>query len=202
MTPPSLVDELTVALRGLGVKETASLEAIQIRRNGEVGPSPAFVVAPCLRFAHHFDLNVDLLVYDPALGTVGLVQRLRKINSKVEREVQELIDQATYVRHLLLKDPSLKGRLPLTVDLVLLSHNDPKHLGRIGQALGRIARETSFLEAIGVSLLFPQKQGEAFPRPILQRAFPWLLCTTRAWYASRLRPNPSYTEQQLGTCSA
>jgi energy-coupling factor transporter ATP-binding protein EcfA2 len=171
-----LLERLAVSLEGLGLRRALSLKDIQ---------AASFLVGPRLRFAHHFDLTPDLLIYDPRLGTLGLIHRLEKKDAELVYEAQQRIDQTTYIRHLLVNDPDLEKRLPLTVELILLSRNEPEPLRQIGQALGQVARETQFLEAIGVNLLTPSATGETFPHEALRRAFPWLLQATSAWYLSR-----------------
>jgi energy-coupling factor transporter ATP-binding protein EcfA2 len=177
------VEKLAAALTDLGLARAGSLKEVETSRRKGARPSPAFLVSPRLRLAQHYDLDVDLLVYDPGLGTVALVHRLVESAAGIAAEVQGRIDQATYVRHLLLVDRRLDGRLPLTVELVFLARDEPDHLDQIGRALGRVARETAFLEAVGVNLLLlPRDGGEPFSKADLRRAFPWLLQATRAWY--------------------
>lgn len=184
-----ILEELARALEGLGLQHASSLD--------EARTGPVFLVERHLRFARHFDLKMDLLIHDPTLGTLGLVQRLVKKESKLAEEVQHRIDQATYVRHLLLTAADLGGRLPLTVELVLLATNEPASLRQIGQALDRVTRETRFLEAIGVNLLLPAATGKKFPENTLRRTFPWLLQATAAWYASRASATSDGPAQRL-----
>jgi energy-coupling factor transporter ATP-binding protein EcfA2 len=152
--------------------------------------SQIFLVKPHLRLAQHFDLEVDLLIYDEVLGTLGLVHQLREKGATLAAEVQGLIDRATYVRHLMLNDLKRGARLPLTVELAFLAQYD--HLHEIGNTLSRVARETpSFLEAVGVSLLTYRTEGEPFALADMRRAFPWLLQATRVWYKDRPRAEPT-----------
>lgn len=185
--PPSnaLVEELAAALVGLGLTRVGSLAEMQAHSRTAGAAVPVFLVDPRLRIAHHFDLDADMLVYDPVLGTAGLVFRVGDDPGQLAGEIQAAIDRATYLRHLLLTDPVLGSRLPLTVELVLLGRDDPEQLRKIGRELGHAVRETAFLEAVGVNFLLPREGAERFPRADLRRAFPWLLLATRAWYGSR-----------------
>ncbi|HEY2292361.1 MAG TPA: ATP-binding protein [Thermoanaerobaculia bacterium] len=148
------------------------------------GSGPVFLTSPSLRLARHFDPEVDLLVYDPVLGTLGLIHLLPEKGKKLEAKVKRWIDQATYVRHLLLTAPD-PSSLPLTVELVLVVSDEPKSIRQIEEALGEVARKTDFLEAIGVNLLSAPTNGETLSPEALRRAFPWLLRATRAWYESQ-----------------
>lgn len=186
------MEELATALAGLGLTRLDSWAEIQSTKEVGGKSGQAFLVSAHLRFAQHFDLAVDLLVYDRVLGTLGLVYQLRKKGVKLVDEVLARIDQATYVRHLMVTHPALENHLPLTVELVLLAQDEPSHLHRIGNALRRVARDTpSFLEAVGVSLLLPRNGDERFPLSDLRRAFPWLLQATRAWYDTRSQAMPA-----------
>jgi energy-coupling factor transporter ATP-binding protein EcfA2 len=191
-SPAASVEELATALAGLGLTRLHSWDEIQEPQEAGGKPHPIFLVSAQVRFAQHFDLEVDLLVYDRVLGTLGLVYQLRNRSLKLAGEVLGRIDQATYVRHLLATHNELKDRLPLTVELVLLAQNARSHLRRIGNALRRVARDTpSFLEAVGVNLLIPQKGEVRFPLSDLRRAFPWLLQATRTWYGARSMGKPA-----------
>ena len=171
---------LAEQLPALGVTRAASL--------AEITAAPGFLVSPQLRLARHFDLVVGLLVYDPELGTLGLVHLLRAAPTQLLEEVQQRIDQATYVRHLLLAGPAATGcPLPLSVELVLVC-DGREHLAEIGAAVREVARETTFLEAVGLNLLICPEGGGPFAPEQLRRAFCWLLASSRSWYDATPQP--------------
>ncbi|HEV7516010.1 MAG TPA: AAA family ATPase, partial [Thermoanaerobaculia bacterium] len=142
------------------------------------GNQPIYLRAPVLRLADHFDLKVDLLIYDPSLGTLALVHAVEA--QDVQATVEKHVDQATYVRHLLLSESSDKGALPLTVELVLVTR--PDTLTDIGAILREVARRTSFLFGIGINVLVAREGTEPYTEHDLRRAFPWLLQATQKWY--------------------
>jgi hypothetical protein len=145
-----------------------------------------FVLNPMLRVAHHFDPRIDILIRDDFFGTLGVVQILGSSQS-VAADLRRLVDEAAYLRHLLLTNSLLPGDAsdhsddevgcPFTVELVIVSLGDEASLQHVGQALREISQESNFLEAIGVNVLHPP-----FSEKSLRRAFPWLLQKTRGWY--------------------
>lgn len=182
------LDSLTAALAGLGLAEVHALDGGEPAAAGQV-----FLVKPRLQLAQHFTLEVDLLIYDRLLGTVGLVYELRAEGTQIDEEVRKGIDHAAYVRHLVLNDPQLGDRLPLTVELTFVARHD--HLAPFGKAMSRVAHENrSFLDALGVSLLVAP-----FAPADLRRAFPWLLQATRAWYEAQKPTEPGEPRKPLRT---
>lgn len=183
---PDPLERLATALSRLGLVQLQALEEIDLATAGQF-----FLVRPRLRLAQHFDLEVDLLIYDRLLGTVGLVYELREQDAEIENEIRKLIDHAAYVRHLILNDPQLGDLLPLTVELTFIAR--PDHLDQFGKAMSRVARDnSSFLGALAVSRLVVRKGGDSFTPEDLRRTFPWLLRATRAWYEAQ---KPAGTEE-------
>ncbi len=142
-----------------------------------------------IRAAHHHDLSPDLLIVDPEPGTLALIHILAESEDPegIGSQVRKLVDDATYLRHLLVTDPARGDRLPWTVELVLVA-TASKMERRIAATLGDIAGGTSLLHAIGVNLLFRERPFGSLPERQLagriRRAFPWLLRATHAWYKS------------------
>lgn len=178
---------LATALAGLGLKQFRTIEEI------DPAAGQIFLVNPRMRLAQHFDLEVDLLIHDRDLGTVGLVYELPEDKGKLVDEVEKRIDQATYVRYLMLNNPEIGDRLPITVEVVFVA--SPDQLDSFGKAMSNVARDTrSFLDAVGVNLLTVRSDGEPLARADLRRAFPWLLQATRSWYT---RPEPEESRKAL-----
>ncbi len=183
----SRLSSLATALASLGLKPLHAIEEVD-QAAGQI-----FLVNPRMRLAQHFDLQADLLIHDRDLGTVGLVYELPEDKGKLVDEVEKRIDQATYVRYLMLNHSEIGDRLPITVEVVFVASRD--QLDSFGKAMSNVARDTrSFLDAVGVNLLTVRSDGEPFLKADLRRAFPWLLQATRSWYA---RPEPDKSGQAL-----
>ncbi|MBP2315329.1 ATP-binding protein [Azospirillum soli] len=161
---------------------------------------PASLRETTLVGAGHFDVAPHLLVLDPRLGTVGLVHVVgREARSKPDT-VRRLVEQAAYLRHLMLtewrpegKEPQARTRperpLPLTVELVLvIPPDDDPWRAALGGILGDIARRVALLHGIGVNLLEFGEAASADDGRRLRRAFCWLLTATRAWFEGAGRP--------------
>jgi len=161
----------------------SSLESCGVSRAKTLGEllavegKAAFLEQPALRLADHFELDPDVLLIDPRVATLGLVHVLP--DGGLGKAVQESIDRATYVRHLLLTAPDRKDHLPYAVELILVAADSDKNRQAVAKALRTVARRTSYLHAIGVSELY--HPGKAFDEDSLRRAFPWLLRATRTW---------------------
>lgn len=164
--------DLVSSLTACGVARTDSLRELLAVRDKAV-----FLERPALLLADHFELDPDLLLLDPRVATLGLVHVLP--DGAPGKAVQESVDRATYVRHLLLTAPDRKNHLPLAVELVLVAAGTEEKRQAVAAALRSVARKTSYLHAIGVSELY--HTGKGFDDDSLRRAFPWLLRATRTW---------------------
>ncbi len=148
---------------------------------------PLVLRSPKLRFADHFEPNIDLLIVDHQLGTIGLVQWLEFDDRPVGDRVREHVDRATYLRHLLAAEQG-RDRQTFTVELVLVHPSaEPGEpgfamLAAIGELLRDLALDTDCLHAIGINLL-PWQAGRAVADADLRRAFSWLLHDSRRWFA-------------------
>lgn len=149
---------------------------------------------PNVRLARHFDLEADMLIADQALGSLGIVRVLdtpKSSEQSFKEKVQNAIDQATYVRHLLLTDPNLRTdtpsnttNTPYTIDLLLITSESNVEI--IGEVLRTLVRETDLLHAIGINILpHPFKQNSETVR----RALSWLLYESHKWYQSASPPS-------------
>ena len=165
-----------------------------------------FVQNATLVVGRHFDLDVGILICDPALRTIGLVQVVEhseatptkpassstgdgaggelQTDATPDSRVTELVDQAAYVRHLMLNEPAAFDGLAPAVELVLVVPPEPPEcLARVQGTLRHLIRRTAHLHAIGVSILSPAAEvAPRFTPEQLRRAFSWLLTATRAWY--------------------
>lgn len=160
---------------------------------GDQRASQLYLRAPELRIAGHFEPEVELLIYDRELGTLGMVQLLDAADpASIRAQVSRYVDRATYLRHLLLTAREEQGggdQQVLTVELVLLHHADEPDdnqgvdlLDEAGESLRDLALETNCLHAIGINVLAGGPAG--FAPADLRRAFAWLLHDTRRWFAS------------------
>ena len=145
---------------------------------------PGFLLRPpVLTAAAHYDLQPAILVYDPVLGTVGLVEELSA--EALEADLTRKIDRAANLRQLLLlkAEEASPSVLNLSVELVLVlpyaSRVESKDV--IGDILQQIARETTYLRVIGVNVL-PCPANNVFEKNTLRRAFAWLLRDTSEWF--------------------
>ncbi len=137
--------------------------------------------APGLRIAGYLDLDPDLLIVDAELGTLGLVYRL---NAEIEARARTIIDQATYLRHLLVMDAGVDQRpqkRPYTVECVL-SFASLGAAPTLKEVFRNTARDTSFWHAIGANVLVCGDDQE-ISSAAMSRAFSWLLSGTRRWFS-------------------
>jgi hypothetical protein len=195
-----LIDTLAGALTSrFGLKLTKADTIEQLLAPVSRDDAARFLLRPQLRAKKHFDLDLErfrgIFICDGYLGTLGIADLLevspQAVVEDVERQVQRLVDRAAQFRQILLLDAEERNQkahepkdnvVAMTVELVLVvdapaaSSSDP-----IGQALARLARETTYLRTIGVSVLYSQSGG--FDRADLRRAFPWLLIDTREWFS-------------------
>jgi len=183
-------------------------------------PQPRYLLGPELRLrvAHHFDLEPAALVYDPDLGTLGVVEIFDPEETESDprdpsadpaslalRKVKTIIDRAVYLRHLLWTEAERhnasvarddlpgKGVVPLTVELVIACpapEQGESESTALSDALGQVSRETAYLEAVGVNVLY-HHGGRDFDPAQLRRAFPWLLKAAREWYANKSNKGPT-----------
>ena len=132
----------------------------------------------------HFVLDVDVLLKDAELGTLGLVQIVpgqpHDHDGKAisyEDWCKERIDEAVYLRHVLLTETRNADTRPrpqaYTVELVLAFTGETHELvPSAGAALRSLASTGTFLHAIGIHLW----RLETEPA---EKALPWLLCASR-----------------------
>lgn len=154
-------------------------------RAGE--PPPLLLRQPQLRFADHFEPDIDLLIIDHGLGTIGMVEWLRVDTPEQARaRVRDQVDRATYLRHLLAAEQGRERQI-FTVELVVVhpaaEPGTPGMglLAAIGELLRELALETDCLHAIGVNLL-PWQDAREPDADELRRAFAWLLRDSRRWF--------------------
>ncbi len=144
-----------------------------------------------LRLAGHFDLDVDALVHDGVLGSLGLVWSI-PADDPDKAWVRQCVDRAAYVRHLLLEQtrPGKPdgGKSPLAVEVVFAIQASSAEAAetarsRIGEALREITRDESYLDAVGINVwLQPASLDQASPDDAFHRAFSWLLHATGLWF--------------------
>lgn len=204
--------EVFVGARSLGLAlDPAWLPGCSVGTNAARPASaddPVFLRRPRLRVCEHFEPAVELLIHDPRLATLAMVQIVDAHEGEhIRAQVRQFVDHATYLRHLLLtardEDPSC-DRAVVSVELVLVHEAESgEALHEIGETLRGLASGTDFLHAIGVNVLGLDGgagSGGGIPDAALRRAFAWLLHDTRAWFAELERRRPP--SQPLGRLHA
>jgi hypothetical protein len=155
------------------------------------GKHARYLREPKLTIASHFDIDPAFLLYDPLLGTLGLVELVLTeelaAGETVESRVNRAIDRASYLRHLLVRDKRRAERRPLTVELVLLTADETDEEKQavqvIGETVRSVLRSADSLYHIGFGVLRYGGAEVGLDRR-LRRAFPWLLTATRRWLGS------------------
>jgi energy-coupling factor transporter ATP-binding protein EcfA2 len=187
--------------------DEALLKSLQLRRSENVGDFTGpgkharYLCQPKLTVASHFDIDPAFLLFDPLLGTIGVVEVILPPPStdngteapastsgeSVETQVHRAIDRASYLRHLLVRDKTRKEARPLTVELVLLTADetpdDEVTVAAIGDVVRGVLRSADSLYHVGFGVLLHGGPSAGFDQR-LRRAFPWLLTATRRWFAS------------------
>lgn len=189
--PPFGVEEIDVG--GLPPKPAEKKEGDG--KSSEVPRVVCLARRPKLAFQRvGFEVTPDLCVCDDVLGSLGLVFVLTVAKNEENEENEEnekkatlarlefFIDQASYVRHLLLTDDSANDYAPRPVELVVMVREDGRGAELLGEHLRKLSQQTSYLHAISVNLL-KYKGGESDPVEVppegVRAAFSWLLPKTR-----------------------
>jgi hypothetical protein len=171
---PALKDKLKLV-------ECESLERLRSLPDKQVG----FVSNCRLRFAGYYDLTSDIVIYDRSGGTLCLVDRLSGNPTEAASTIRRSIDRAAWVRQILIdncskpQNASAKSRkLAAQVELVIaVDSATQESKTAVYKALTDIARNTTYLSLIGLSVLWKDFDSEALPR-----VFPWLLSATKRWF--------------------
>jgi energy-coupling factor transporter ATP-binding protein EcfA2 len=180
----TLIEDLDVALRQqLRLRRAESLPDFL----GKDKKDARYLREPRLTVAQHFDIAPAFLIYDPLLGTIGVVEVIKAGDdgSSTATVVRRCVDHTTYLRHLLLRDRQLGERAALATELVLVtadSEHGREGLAAIGEALREALRDSNSLSQVGISVL--RHGGADRFEDRLRRAFPWLLQATRRWLES------------------
>lgn len=178
---------ISEALRGsqLGLELCADFSALlELSTKNAAG----FCLRPQWRMAGHFSPSADALVIDGSLGTLGLIHVFGSGNDSTPDQLASALEQAVYVRHLLLTDPELGQALPYVVELVIATTPESPVRQQLGELLRRTARENPYAGTIGVNVLFYRGPTERFHHHDLRRAFPWLLRATTDWFKALETP--------------
>ncbi|PRQ06189.1 ATP-binding protein [Enhygromyxa salina] len=183
---------------GLGV---AGLGSAGLGLMSSAGPV-MYLRKPKLRFCGHFEPEVDLLIHDPGLCTLAMVQVVDADEpAAIRDQVSRHVDRATYLRHLLLtareQHPDRDQHI-ISVELVLVyrerdwdGDGQVDLLFEIGEILRDLALQTDCLHAIGINVLAAHgPTTEAFAPDQLRRAFSWLLRDSRSWFAALEQRQP------------
>src|SRR5580765_1540917 len=202
----TIVGDLDTALRDvLGVRRVDDLARFSDPKDGVA----RYLAQPRLRIDAHFNLEPAFLIFDPTLGTLGLVELvLAEPGAPPDAyaaSVRKCIDEATYLRHLLLRDQKLDGNRALTVELVLLTTDetarDDGRVATIGETLRDLLRQTDSLTHVGINVLCHGGTGVGF-KGRLRRALPWHLKATRLWLESKAAESVIAVQPQPGAQTA
>ena len=140
-----------------------------------------------IRVHLHHDLTPAMLVHDPTLLTLGVVEVVPPATAAgLPADIDRIFDRAAYLRQLCLFEAESVDEFAYVVELVLLftrEHTTSEALERTVSRLRELARETGYLKTLGVSLLSQEPDGTYTPEN-LRRAFPWVLAYTRRWFNS------------------
>jgi AAA domain len=134
-----------------------------------------------IRAGDELDLSPDLLAVDYGLGTIGLVHIIQpSITEPLTEQAKRHVDQATYLRHLLVSKSVPAGTpdfpLQYTVECVLVILREL--MPEMTAVVREIVTRTRFLHATGLNLL-PFSAAMEFEPNELKRAFAWLLPAVR-----------------------
>src|SRR4051812_25024463 len=86
-------------------------------------PGMAYVLNPSLLACEHFEFKARALIKEPQLGVLGVVQRI-EATEKAEEKLRAYIDQATYLRRLLLQNAGPRELRAYSVELVIDAASD------------------------------------------------------------------------------
>lgn len=143
-----------------------------------------------IRVSEQVDLEMDALIRDGELGSLGVVHRV-----DARTDVRRLIDQAAYLRHLLVEEmrsTANANRPAYAVEVVLALPGDDAP--NLGETLRTILRDGTYLHAVGVNV-WSRENGSLADPAAVRRAFSWLLAETERWFRSR--PSAATPRQEL-----
>lgn len=149
---------------------------------------------------YHFDVTADLLIFDPVVGSIGLVRILTAKTGpgKAGQQVRSYVDQAAYLRHLLVNEAERQSKLVPSVELVLVYPASVDAIAdKVAEGLRDTITSTDLLDGIGVNTLSYQSQKDKveFDAEGLGHAFAWLLHDTREWLQTR-KEDPSAKSEE------
>ena len=155
--PEVLLDDLEPKLVDiLSIQKAQSLAELLEAKDRVV-----FLRRPRIRVARQFDLSPDMLIHDGSLSTLGLVRIVDPAHA-VATAVEGFVDQATQVRHLFLTQPDLEDRSPYSVELIIITPDHQETVERIGDALRGISRGFTYLEHVGINVLYHRGGSDPF----------------------------------------
>jgi AAA domain len=152
-----------------------------------------------IRVAEQLDLEVEAIVRDGELGSLGLIHLVPTVDG-LEDWLRERVGKAAYLRHLLLDQvrpgTANAGKIAYAIELVLVVPGPPASAGngtpdpaiaaqcveQLGDVLRQIIREAGYLHALGINVWRTPHGGGLDDAAAVRRAFAWLLKDTEAWY--------------------
>jgi hypothetical protein len=195
-----IMDELAKALTAadrFGISSCQTLgQLLDVAADPQARPSVRLLRNAKVRVAHYFDIATDILIYDPFLGTLGLVDFADGDSQALDRRIRELLDRGVHLRRLLLTEakgesPPVRtpDRLPLTIEQVVVTPFVAESGRVLGELLKTLCRETAYFFSVGVGVLYVGNSS-MFGDTDLHRAFAWLLRDTAGWYREIERGRP------------
>ncbi len=220
-TPADGAERIAAGLEALGVRRFDSIDTL-LAWEPDIATCASQVTAgltirPSIRIQEHHDITPALFVYDPFLGTIGLVEVLPEdalCDSQVEQNsradasstktearpprvtesIREFIDRAAYFRQLCLLQAERTETQAHSIELVIVFQRTHPLETKTDAAtvLHALSSETGYMRSIGVNLLDEDPDG-GFSQ--LRQTFPWLLTATRKWFGSaRMKRDASSSE--------
>ena len=157
----SILDKIRTQLGALRARPFTAVENLTALLDGKTTRAflPKSGDKPVeFRVEGHLDVRADLFIHDAELGTLGLVHVVEPTDdeAKWRRWFRDRIDQAVYLRHLLLAHTRLQQEsdrpIAYTVELVfVLTEQSPAATTLAGQEMRRLMREGPLLHAVGVN---------------------------------------------------
>ena len=138
-----------------------------------------------IRINSHFESESDFIIIDSMVCTVGIIYVLNKDVKKDKNYISKFIDEAAYLRHLLLTHSIGIEKNKFTVEVIFVIHEED--LASTGAQLRELVRDTAFLNAVNVNTIIlndSNSKSPKFDQASVKRAFCWLLKETKNWYGN------------------
>jgi len=145
-----------------------------------------------IRVADQLDLEIDAIVIDAELGSLGLIYVVPPAGPD-ERWFRQRVGEAVHLKQLLLEQvrPGADdaGKTAYILELVFVTEGSTGDTNKaapslLGEVLRKIIREAGFLFAVGINVWRPMDEEGLGGTAAVRRAFAWLLKDTEDWYGT------------------